>query len=105
VQRPRDLQLTNWKNLGASRGSAMASQFDYEAAADSLLQRSANVFGVLRAGQPGLRDSRQKPQRRLSRPSSARGRAVGDHRRRRRAPDDAARTPPRADDAKVAVAN
>lgn len=41
---------TNWKNLDASRENAAASQFDYEAAADSLLQRSANVyFGVLRA--------------------------------------------------------
>jgi outer membrane protein len=41
---------TNWKNLAASRETALAGQFDYEAAADNLLQRSANVyFGVLRA--------------------------------------------------------
>ena len=41
---------TNWKNLDASRETAAASQFDYEATADGLLQRTANVyFGVLRA--------------------------------------------------------
>jgi outer membrane protein len=40
----------NWTRVRAARHTAEAARLDYEAAADNLLQRSANVyFGVLRA--------------------------------------------------------